>query len=116
MLHLYCRCAYDQQGQLLASPAKTDGILGLSSSKISLPSQLENQGIISNVIGHCIKREAQGGGYMFLGDDYVPQWGMTWVPRQSGLTYASPLHMLLYTILKEYKYLPFTYSHIFSSS
>ncbi|XP_042406392.1 aspartyl protease APCB1-like [Zingiber officinale] len=79
-------CAYDQQGQLLASPAKTDGILGLSSSKVSLPSQLESQGIISNVIGHCIKREAKGGGYMFLGDDYVPQWGVTWVPRQSGLT------------------------------
>nr|CAD1826684.1 unnamed protein product [Ananas comosus var. bracteatus] len=36
-------CAYDQQGQLLASPAKTDGILGLSSAKISLPSQLASQ-------------------------------------------------------------------------
>ncbi|XP_065045057.1 aspartyl protease APCB1-like [Musa acuminata AAA Group] len=79
-------CAYDQQGQLLVSPAKTDGILGLSSSRISLASQLESQGIISNVIGHCIKRDADGGGYLFLGDDYVPRWGMTLIPRQNDLT------------------------------
>lgn len=78
-------CAYDQQGQLLASPAKTDGILGLGSAKIGLPSQLANQGIISNVVGHCFTREADGGGYMFLGDDFVPRWGMTWVPIPGGL-------------------------------
>uniref|UniRef100_A0A0E0K4U7 Peptidase A1 domain-containing protein n=1 Tax=Oryza punctata TaxID=4537 RepID=A0A0E0K4U7_ORYPU len=77
-------CAYDQQGQLLASPAKTDGILGLSSAGISLPSQLANQGIISNVFGHCITRDPNGGGYMFLGDDYVPRWGMTSTPIRSG--------------------------------
>ncbi|WOL08830.1 hypothetical protein Cni_G17583 [Canna indica] len=79
-------CAYDQQGQLLVSPAKTDGILGLSSSKVSLPSQLSSQGIISNVIGHCIKYEANGGGYLFLGDDFVPRWGITWIPTQNGVT------------------------------
>lgn len=79
-------CAYDQQGQLLASPAKTDGILGLGSAKISLPSQLANQGIISNVVGHCFTSEADGGGYMFFGDDFVPRWGMIWVPILDGLT------------------------------
>jgi len=79
------RCAYDQQGQLLASPAKTDGILGLSAAKVSLPSQLANQGIINNVVGHCITSEANGGGYMFFGDDFVPRWGMTWVPAISSL-------------------------------
>ncbi|KQK01610.1 aspartyl protease APCB1 [Brachypodium distachyon] len=77
-------CAYDQQGQLLTSPAKTDGILGLSSAAISLPSQLASQGIISNVFGHCITKEPNGGGYMFLGDDYVPRWGMTWAPIRGG--------------------------------
>ncbi|KAL5208604.1 hypothetical protein ABZP36_033039 [Zizania latifolia] len=77
-------CAYDQQGQLLASPAKTDGILGLSSAAISFPSQLASQGIISNVFGHCITRDPSGGGYMFLGDDYVPRWGMTSAPVRSG--------------------------------
>ncbi|XP_008813298.2 aspartyl protease APCB1 [Phoenix dactylifera] len=79
-------CAYDQQGQLLASPAKTDGILGLGRGKISLPSQLANQGILSNVVGHCFTSEADGGGYMFLGDDFVPRWGMTWVPILGDLT------------------------------
>ncbi|KAJ0981354.1 hypothetical protein J5N97_009609 [Dioscorea zingiberensis] len=78
-------CAYDQQGQLLASPAQTDGILGLSSSKVSLPSQLAGQGIINNVVGHCISNEADRGGYMFLGDDFVPRWGMTWIPNLSSL-------------------------------
>ncbi|KAJ4959678.1 hypothetical protein NE237_019588 [Protea cynaroides] len=73
-------CAYDQQGQLLVSPADTDGILGLGRAKISLPSQLASQGIIRNVVGHCIRSDSDGGGYMFLGDDYVPRWGMTWVP------------------------------------
>ncbi|KAJ3694801.1 hypothetical protein LUZ60_000178 [Juncus effusus] len=79
-------CAYNQQGQLSSSPAKTDGILGLSGSKISLASQLSAQGIISNVIGHCITSEPSGGGYMFLGEDYVPRWGVTWVPALNGLS------------------------------
>eukprot|EP00262_Sarcandra_glabra_P004494 TRINITY_DN1557_c0_g1_i1.p1 TRINITY_DN1557_c0_g1~~TRINITY_DN1557_c0_g1_i1.p1 ORF type:complete len:559 (-),score=68.28 TRINITY_DN1557_c0_g1_i1:277-1953(-) len=73
-------CAYDQQGQLLGSPAKTDGILGLSSAKVSLPSQLASQGIISNVVGHCITSDVSGGGYMFLGDGFLPRSGMTWIP------------------------------------
>ncbi|KAA8542693.1 hypothetical protein F0562_023808 [Nyssa sinensis] len=47
-------CAYDQQGLLLNSLASTDGILGLSRAKVSLPSQLASQGIINNVVGHCI--------------------------------------------------------------
>lgn len=69
------------------SPAKTDGILGLSGAKVSLNSQLANQGIINNVVGHCISGGANDGGYMFFGDDFVPRWGMTWVPAQNGLTY-----------------------------
>ncbi|KAL6319494.1 hypothetical protein AAG906_014169 [Vitis piasezkii] len=73
-------CAYDQQGLLLNSLAKTDGILGLSKAKVSLPSQLASQRIINNVLGHCLTSDATGGGYMFLGDDFVPYWGMAWVP------------------------------------
>lgn len=72
-------CAYDQQGLLLNTLAKTDGILALSRAKVSLPSQLASKGIINNVVGHCLTADA-GGGYMFLGDDIVPQWGMSWVP------------------------------------
>ncbi|XP_022924032.1 aspartyl protease APCB1 [Cucurbita moschata] len=72
-------CAYDQQGVLLNTLSKTDGILGLSRAKVSLPSQLASQGIINNVVGHCLTGDPASGGYMFLGDDFVPQWGMAWV-------------------------------------
>ncbi|PON36818.1 Aspartic peptidase [Parasponia andersonii] len=73
-------CAYDQQGLLLNTLVKTDGILGLSKAKVSLPSQLASKGIIKNVVGHCFSIDIGGGGYMFLGDDFVPHWGMSWMP------------------------------------
>ncbi|KAM6568382.1 hypothetical protein CsatB_016367 [Cannabis sativa] len=73
-------CGYDQQGILLNSLAKTDGILGLSRAKVSLSSQLASKGVIKNVVGHCLSIDAGGGGYMFLGEDYVPHWGMSWIP------------------------------------
>ncbi|KAF5200036.1 Aspartyl protease apcb1 [Thalictrum thalictroides] len=82
-------CAYDQQGHLSVSPAKTDGILGLNGAKISLPSQLASKGIIRNVVGHCIARIEDHHGYMFLGDEFLPQWGMTWVPMLSSPSIAS---------------------------
>ncbi|XP_073120034.1 aspartyl protease APCB1 [Henckelia pumila] len=73
-------CAYDQQGLLLNTLGKTDGILGLSKAKISLPSQLARQGIIKNVIGHCLATSDSGGGYLFFGDDFVPHQQISWVP------------------------------------
>lgn len=73
-------CAYDQQGLLLNTLGKTDGILGLSKVEISLPSQLARQGIIKNVIGHCLATSANGGGYLFFGDDFVPHQQIAWVP------------------------------------
>lgn len=79
LVYLVARCAYDQQGLLLKTLSKTDGILGLSRAKVSLPSQLASQGIINNVVGHCLTGDPAGGGYLFLGDDFVPQWGMAWV-------------------------------------
>lgn len=78
------RCGYDQQGNLLDALENSDGILGLSNQALSLPTQLSSQGIISNVFGHCMKRDPSGGGYLFLGDDYIPRWGMTWVPIRDG--------------------------------
>ena len=62
----------------------TDGILGLSNQALSLPTQLASRGIISNAFGHCMTRDPSGGGYLFLGDDYLPRWGMTWVPIRDG--------------------------------
>ncbi|CAN1788060.1 Aspartyl protease APCB1 [Linum perenne] len=73
-------CAYDQQGFLLNTLASTDGILGLSRAKVSFPSQLASQGIIANVVGHCLTTDVTGGGYMFLGDELLPQRGVRWVP------------------------------------
>ncbi|KAL5748915.1 hypothetical protein ACOSP7_025955 [Xanthoceras sorbifolium] len=79
-LNVVFGCAYDQQGLLLNTLVKTDGILGLSRAKVSLPSQLASQGIINNVVGHCLPTDAGDGGYMFLGDEFVPNRGMAWVP------------------------------------
>ncbi|RLM56311.1 aspartic proteinase Asp1-like [Panicum miliaceum] len=77
-------CGYDQRGILLDTLENTDGILGLGSRAISLPTQLASRGIISNVFGHCMTTDSSGGGYLFLGDDYIPRWGMTWVPVRNG--------------------------------
>ncbi|XP_052180039.1 aspartyl protease APCB1 isoform X1 [Diospyros lotus] len=79
-------CAYDQQGLLLNSLGMTDGIVGLSRAKVSLPSQLASQGIINNVVGHCLTTDAGLGGYMFLGDELVPYWKMSWVPMLNSLS------------------------------
>lgn len=72
------RCGYDQQGAGANSPSPTDGILGLGSGAASIVSQLRDQGVTKNVIGHCLSR--RGGGYLFFGDDLVPPRGMTWAP------------------------------------
>jgi len=77
-------CGYDQRGILLDTLENTDGMLGLGSRAISLPTQLASRGIISNVFGHCMTTDPSGGGYLFLGDDYIPRWGMTWVPVRNG--------------------------------
>ncbi|KAL5722169.1 hypothetical protein ACHQM5_005720 [Ranunculus cassubicifolius] len=85
-------CAYDQQGHLSESPAKTDGVVGLGGAKVSLPSQLAERGVIRNVIGHCISRSEENHGYMFLGDDFVPKWGMTWIPMPNTNSFSSKYH------------------------
>lgn len=79
-LNLVFGCGYDQEGLLLNTLAKTDGIMGLSRAKVSLPFQLASKGIIKNVVGHCLSNQEAGGGYLFLGEDFVPYWGMTWTP------------------------------------
>ncbi|MED6195680.1 hypothetical protein PIB30_040276 [Stylosanthes scabra] len=83
-------CGYDQDGSLLNTLAKTDGIMGLSRAKVSLPFQLASKGLIKNVVGHCLSNDGVGGGYMFLGDDFVPYWGMTWAPMAN--TYNTDLY------------------------
>ncbi|CAM6014846.1 unnamed protein product [Sphagnum balticum] len=92
-------CGYDQQGALAHSPASTDGVLGLSNSKVALSSQLAEQGIINNVIGHCLAGGSNGGGYLFFGDELVPSWGMTWAPllgRPAMENYQTHLYSIRY--------------------
>lgn len=67
-----------------AVQAATDGMLGLGRGSVSLVSQLKQQGITKNVVGHCLS--TNGGGFLFFGDDIVPS-RVTWVPmaqRTSG--------------------------------
>ncbi|KAJ6340148.1 hypothetical protein OIU77_007989 [Salix suchowensis] len=40
----------------------------------------DQQGLLFEHYGHCLTTAVVGGGYMFLGDDFVPRWGMAWVP------------------------------------
>lgn len=45
-----------------------------------MPAQLAAAGVVKNVIAHCLEGGNWGGGYLFLGDELVPTWGMTWTP------------------------------------
>ena len=74
------RCAYNQQGSLAKSPTSMDGLLGLSSAVVSLPSQLAEQGLVKHIFAHCIAGDGGEGGYLFLGDKLLPSRGLTWAP------------------------------------
>jgi hypothetical protein len=78
---LLVRCGYNQQGALANSPSPTDGVLGLSSSSVSLPSQLSRQGLIKNIIAHCLVPGVSArSGYLLLGEKLIPSHGITWAP------------------------------------
>ncbi|KAK7247612.1 hypothetical protein RIF29_42498 [Crotalaria pallida] len=72
-------CGYDQ-----IFPASSyhplDGMLGLGRGKSSLISQLNSQGLIRNVVGHCLS--ALGGGYIFFGNAYQSS-RVNWIPMSS---------------------------------
>ncbi|CAN6440062.1 unnamed protein product [Victoria cruziana] len=72
-------CGYDQQSPQPTPVSATDGLLGLANGKSSITSQLKEQGLVRNVIGHCISGHG-GVGYLFFGDDLVPSTGVTWIP------------------------------------
>ncbi|RCV37414.1 hypothetical protein SETIT_8G060600v2 [Setaria italica] len=90
-------CGYDQQvGKNGEKPAVTDGLLGLGRGSVSLLSQLKQQGITKNVLGHCLS--TNGGGFLFFGDGIVPTSRVTWVPmaRSTSGNYYSPGSGTLY--------------------
>lgn len=77
MIHFVYSCGYDQHFSD-GTPTGTDGVLGLGTGKSSIISQLRDQGLTRNVIGHCYS--GRGGGYLFLGDDLIPSSGVVWTP------------------------------------
>lgn len=78
--HLIFGCGYSQEVPTSTHPPFTDGILGLADGKSSILSQLSGLGLIKNVVGHCLS--AQGGGFLFFGDDVLPSSGIAWRPME----------------------------------
>ncbi|KAH6765499.1 Eukaryotic aspartyl protease family protein [Perilla frutescens var. hirtella] len=68
-------CGYDQLSG--ASDHPLDGVFGLGRGKSSIVTQLHNQGIVKNIIGHCISGQ---GGFLFLGEDVYDSSRITWTP------------------------------------
>ncbi|CAM8952065.1 unnamed protein product [Rhodiola kirilowii] len=75
-------CGYDQMPGL--SDHYLDGVLGLGRGKISIVSQLQSQGLVKNVVGHCLS--SRGGGYLFFGDSLYDPARVTWTPMSSEYT------------------------------
>nr|GME09443.1 aspartic proteinase Asp1 [Ipomoea batatas] len=76
--HLALGCGYDQVPGTSHHPL--DGILGLGRGKSSVVTQLWGQGLVRNVIGHCLS--GRGGGYLFLGDEVYDASRITWTPMK----------------------------------
>ncbi|XP_041008183.1 aspartic proteinase Asp1-like isoform X1 [Juglans microcarpa x Juglans regia] len=72
--HLALGCGYDQSPSLFSHPS--DGILGLGKGKSSIISQLSSQGLVRNVVGHCLS--GRGGGYFFFGNDLYDASRVVW--------------------------------------
>ncbi|MED6193059.1 hypothetical protein PIB30_015493 [Stylosanthes scabra] len=72
-------CGYDQLFQD-HSYHPLDGMLGLGRGRSSLVSQLNSQGLVRNVFGHCLS--SQGGGYIYFGDVFDSS-RLTWTPMSS---------------------------------
>lgn len=80
-------CGYDQLEGRSSHPL--DGILGLGKGISSIPSQLSSQGLVKNVIGHCLS--GRGGGFLFFGDDIYDSSRISWTPMSRDyIKYYSP--------------------------
>ncbi|GMH10393.1 hypothetical protein Nepgr_012234 [Nepenthes gracilis] len=69
-------CGYDQIPG--SSNHYLDGVLGLGKAKASIVSQLHDQGLTRNVVGHCLS--SRGGGYIFFGDSLFDPKQVIWTP------------------------------------
>ncbi|KAL5555221.1 hypothetical protein UlMin_037457 [Ulmus minor] len=79
-------CGYDQMPG--SSAHNLDGVLGLGKGKVSIVSQLHSQGLVRNVIGHCLS--GRGGGFLFFGDDIYDSSRVAWAPMSRYSKHYSP--------------------------
>ncbi|KAK4487508.1 hypothetical protein RD792_005847 [Penstemon davidsonii] len=68
-------CGYDQLPG--SSDHPLDGVLGLGKGKSSIVSQLRDQGVVKNIVGHCLSGQ---GGFLFFGEDVYDSSRITWTP------------------------------------
>ena len=78
---LVCSCGYNQTPGPF--PIPNDGVLGLGKGKLSIVSQLSRDGLVRNIIGHCIS--VRGGGYLFFGDDHYDSSLVQWISMSNDL-------------------------------
>ncbi|WVZ21194.1 hypothetical protein V8G54_008516 [Vigna mungo] len=71
-------CGYDLTHPGHNPPPSTPGVLGLGNGKTSIVFQLHSLGLIRNVVGHYLS--GRGGGFLFFGDQFIPQSGVDWTP------------------------------------
>ncbi|KAL8477418.1 hypothetical protein ACS0TY_029640 [Phlomoides rotata] len=74
-------CGYDQLSG--SSDHPLDGVFGLGRGKSSIVSQLGDQGVVKNIIGHCLNAQ---GGFLFLGEDVYDSSRVTWTPMSRDYT------------------------------
>ncbi|XVE95512.1 hypothetical protein REPUB_Repub02eG0103800 [Reevesia pubescens] len=79
--HLTFGCAYDLKNPGPYPSPPTAGVLGLGNGKASILSQLQSFHLTRNVLAHCLS--GKGGGFLFLGDDFVPTSGISWMPTSA---------------------------------
>ncbi|KAI4330100.1 hypothetical protein MLD38_028407 [Melastoma candidum] len=79
-------CGYDQLPG--ASNPFLDGVLGLGKGKSGILSQLHSQGLVRNVMGHCLS--GRGGGYLFFGNDPFDYSRAVWVTMARDTRNYSP--------------------------
>ncbi|XP_057492172.1 aspartic proteinase Asp1-like [Actinidia eriantha] len=79
-------CGYDQIPGRSNHPL--DGVLGLGKGKTSIVSQLHSQGLVRNVVGHCLS--GRGGGFLFFGDEVYDSSRVVWAPMSRDYSHYSP--------------------------
>ncbi|PKI37939.1 hypothetical protein CRG98_041670 [Punica granatum] len=84
--HLALGCGYVRLP--VSSHRFIDGVLGLGRGKSSLTSQLSAQGIVRNIVGHCLS--SRGGGYLFFGDGLYYPSRVTWASMPHESKHYSP--------------------------